>query len=138
MVEALLDDVEMRQVLSDQCLHRIPDLQRITRKFRHARASLEDCVRVYEVVSLLPSLRSALGRAASGRHGTLVSELFIVPLSVCCGSRRGRRSSCARRRSHLTRWHRSPRSAPVRNSPSTGSSSKPPLTWSWRIVSTSL
>lgn len=71
----------MRHYLYKDQLRRLPDLQRLAKKFQRSKATLQDCYRVYQAIGLIPKLISSL-QAYSGTHGSLLSELFINPVNV--------------------------------------------------------
>lgn len=55
LVQVLLDQVHVRQSLQEDHLRNIPDLYRLSKRLQKGVASLEDVVRVYQVVLRLPS-----------------------------------------------------------------------------------
>lgn len=59
-------------------LSTVPDLNRITRKFMRRAASLEDVVRVYQMVSTLPLLSADLRETGSD----LIESTFVTPLDA--------------------------------------------------------
>ena len=63
----------------------MPDLHRISKRFQKSQASLEDVVRVYQVVQKLPGLIETLGDVqpgdVEGAEG-LVDEQYLVLLRV--------------------------------------------------------
>lgn len=79
IVESLVDCDEMRMGLQDDCLRRFPDLNRLAKKFSRGKANLEDCVHVYQAVSLLAKFVETL-RLEGGDHAPLLEEVFITPL----------------------------------------------------------
>ncbi|XP_076230523.1 DNA mismatch repair protein spel1 isoform X2 [Nomia melanderi] len=56
IVEALVNDNELRSGLSDDHLRRIPDLQILSKKLSRKKATLQDCYKIYNSVSDLPRL----------------------------------------------------------------------------------
>ncbi|KAJ3117500.1 MutS-like protein, partial [Nowakowskiella sp. JEL0407] len=84
VVEALTSDTDLRQSLQEDHLKKFPDLHRISKKFQKKNASLQDVVRVYQVIMELPSLRDTLS-SYEGTFKELMSELFVDKLEVFIG-----------------------------------------------------
>ncbi|TKA53604.1 hypothetical protein B0A53_03895 [Rhodotorula sp. CCFEE 5036] len=60
LVECLVESQEFRQAITDDFLKSMPDFHRISKRFQKGAASLEDVVRVYQAVLLLPGLVTCL------------------------------------------------------------------------------
>ena len=78
IVEAFVNDVELRQTLQEEQLKRIPDLQRLAKRIQRKKATLEDCYRIFQVVELMPVLLETLERPGID----LLKEVFSNPIMV--------------------------------------------------------
>ncbi|PVD28152.1 hypothetical protein C0Q70_10737 [Pomacea canaliculata] len=79
IVSVMLDDAGLRQTLQEEHLRRLPDFQRIAKKFQRHRATLQDCYRVYQAIDKMPYLLEALN-GHSGKHASLLMEMFGNPV----------------------------------------------------------
>ncbi|XP_063954624.1 DNA mismatch repair protein Msh2-like [Lytechinus pictus] len=79
LVETFFNDLELRQTLQEEPLKRIPDFQRLSKKFQHKRATLQDCYKVYQAVDYLPNLIEIIEKH-EGSKALLLRELFTNPL----------------------------------------------------------
>ncbi|KNC99246.1 mismatch repair ATPase MSH2 [Spizellomyces punctatus DAOM BR117] len=79
IVEALVNDTELRQGLQEEHLRNFPDLHRLAKRFQRGNAHLQDVVRVYQVVIRLPTLKGAL-EAYGDQHAPLLKETYVEKL----------------------------------------------------------
>lgn len=79
VVDAMLSDSDMRQMLFEDQLRKIPDFQRLAKKFQRKRATLQDCYRVYQALDKLPHLLESLEKH-SGKHKYLLDQSFARPI----------------------------------------------------------
>lgn len=76
VVEALVCNSEIRQVLHENYLTRIPDLLMLAKKLGNKKASLQDCYRIYQTVNGLSGMVGVL-RKLENNH---VKAMLIEPV----------------------------------------------------------
>lgn len=74
LVGFLMDDSQLRKELQEEVLNRVPDIRRLTRKLAKGKASLEDAVRIYQLVLKLPELVAILEAGEAGVGSLDLSE----------------------------------------------------------------
>ncbi|KAG2003249.1 DNA mismatch repair protein MSH2 [Coprinopsis cinerea AmutBmut pab1-1] len=88
LVEIFVDDTNSRRTLRDEYLKFMPDLNRIYKRFQKGVATLEDVVRVYQVVLKLPGMVETLEsvQAEDEAKLELVKEVFATTYKEAAGS----------------------------------------------------
>ncbi|KAL9969079.1 hypothetical protein ACROYT_G021244 [Oculina patagonica] len=78
IVEVFFEDTELRQTIQEE-LRKVPDFSRLAKKFQRQKASLQDCVRVYQALHRMPAFTDIL-TGYQGNHNELICECFTTPL----------------------------------------------------------
>ncbi|KAF7335971.1 DNA mismatch repair protein 2 [Mycena sanguinolenta] len=79
VVETFVNDSNSRRTLQDEYMKMMPDLHRLSKRFQKGVASLEDVIRVYQVVLLLPGMIQALENVQTDNeeYSALIEELYL-------------------------------------------------------------
>ncbi len=77
-----MNDTNSRRTLQDEYLKVMPDLHRISKRFQRGQASLEDVVRVYQVVQKLPGMLEVLADVQADDESLLEDE-YLKAMRVC-------------------------------------------------------
>ncbi|KAL7619588.1 MSH2 protein [Parahypoxylon ruwenzoriense] len=80
LVEAFVDDTELRQTMQEEHLKSVPDLYRLAKRFQRGKASLEDVVRAYQVVIRLPGFLGTLEGVMDEKHKDPLDEAYTNKL----------------------------------------------------------
>ena len=80
LVEAFVNDTELRQSLQEEHLRSIPDLYRLAKKFQRKVANLEDVVRMYQVVIRLPGFIDAFESSMDEQYKDALEESYTKKL----------------------------------------------------------
>ncbi|EFJ32609.1 hypothetical protein SELMODRAFT_407609 [Selaginella moellendorffii] len=75
VVHMFVEDAELRESLKN-CLKRVPDVERLTRKLERSRATLQDLVKLYQVSVRLSVVKDALERY-EGEFASAIEERAI-------------------------------------------------------------
>ncbi|KAJ3856348.1 muts domain V-domain-containing protein [Lentinula lateritia] len=88
LVQMFVDDTNSRRTLQDEYLKYMPDLHRVSKRFQRSQASLEDVVRVYQVVLKLPGMIETLEGVQSEEEESykLLEEMCLQKLKEHAGS----------------------------------------------------
>ncbi|RDB16061.1 DNA mismatch repair protein msh-2 [Hypsizygus marmoreus] len=88
LVETFFEDTNTRRTLQDDYMKVMPDMHRLSKRFQKSVASLEDVVRVYQVVIKLPGLIEALEGVQTEKeeYSALVEEVYLQSLREYQGS----------------------------------------------------
>ncbi|PVH88009.1 DNA mismatch repair protein msh-2 [Cadophora sp. DSE1049] len=80
LVEAFVEDSELRQTIQEEHMKAIPDIYRMTKRFQRKMASLEDVVRAWQLVGRLPGFIATLEGVMDERYRDPLEETYTVKL----------------------------------------------------------
>jgi DNA mismatch repair protein MSH2 len=86
LVEAFVNDTELRQTMQEEHLKSIPDLYRLSKRFQRNKANLEDVVRAYQVVIRLPGFLGTLEGVMDETYKDPLDEAYTNKLRALSDS----------------------------------------------------
>ncbi|KAL0958358.1 hypothetical protein HGRIS_000500 [Hohenbuehelia grisea] len=83
LVELFVEDFNARRTLQEEYLKYMPDMHRLSKRFQRSQASLEDVVRVYQVVEKLPGTIETLENIQTEKeeYQELINEVYLTSLN---------------------------------------------------------
>lgn len=80
LVEAFVNDTELRQTMQEEHLRSIPDLYRLAKRFQRKMANLEDVVRAYQVVIRLPGFLGTLDGVMDEQYKDALDDAYTTKI----------------------------------------------------------
>lgn len=80
LVEAFVEDTELRQTIQEENMRSIPDLYRLAKRFQRKLAGLEDVVRAWQVVTALPGFINTLEAVMDEQYKDPLDEAYTSKL----------------------------------------------------------
>ena len=80
LVEAFVNDTELRQTMQEEHLKSVPDLYRLAKRFQRNKANLEDVVRAYQVVIRLPGFLGSFEAVMDEKYKDPIDEVYTQKL----------------------------------------------------------
>jgi DNA mismatch repair protein MSH2 len=86
LVEAFVEDTELRQTMQEEHLRAIPDLYRLSKRFQRKLAGLEDVIKAWQVVVKLPDFIAALEGVMDEQYRDPLDEAYTTKIRDCSDS----------------------------------------------------
>ncbi|TIB04831.1 hypothetical protein E3P92_00067 [Wallemia ichthyophaga] len=90
LVEWFTIETELRGIMREQIMNKMPDLHRLSKRFQRGVANLEDVVRTYQACLNIPKLLQDIKAAEEGVDDDairlLIEETYVKPLQDLAGS----------------------------------------------------
>ncbi|KAF2670707.1 DNA mismatch repair protein [Microthyrium microscopicum] len=86
LVEAFVEDTELRQTMQEEHLRSMPDLFRLTKKFQRNKAGLEDVIRAYQAASKLSGFLGTFEGVMDEKYKDHLTAEYITKLEECNNS----------------------------------------------------
>lgn len=80
LVEAFVEDTELRQIMQEEHLRSIPDLYRLAKRFQKKQATLENTVTVYQVCLRLPAFIASLETVMDEKYKDPLDSIYTARL----------------------------------------------------------
>lgn len=80
LVEAFVEDTDLRQTMQEEHLRSIPDLYRLAKRFQKKMANLEDVVKAYQVVIRLPGFLGTLEGVIDEQYQGPLDEAYTIKI----------------------------------------------------------
>ncbi|KAJ7098387.1 DNA mismatch repair protein [Mycena epipterygia] len=82
LVETFVEDSNSRRTLQDEYMKVMPDMHRLSKRFQKGVATLEDVIRVYQVILLLPGMIQVLENVQTQdeEYLALIEDIYLSSL----------------------------------------------------------
>lgn len=84
LVEAFVEDTELRQTMQEEHLKKISDIHRLTKRFLRKKANLEHVVKAYQMSIELPAFIGTLEGVMDEKYKDALDEKYTNHLRVGC------------------------------------------------------